>query len=77
MTKKNGKLGKKYEIIHRFFTALNLYCFLISTIGMALAGNRVITITLYSCVIIFVLSLIEGILLRAWRSIEDIKNGAK
>ena len=72
-----SKLKEKYESIHRFMAGLAVSCFIVTVLGSALSGARVITITYRGVVVILILSVIGRILIRTWVSMDDLKQSAR
>lgn len=81
MATRNTAAGR-YELLHRFFTGLTVFCFVIAVLGMWLVGGTDIftvsgcfEITLWSTLILFILILCKRILIRSWAMWESVRSG--
>ena len=71
----------RYVMLHRYFTGLTLFCFIIAVLGMWLVGGIDIftvrgsfAITWWSGFILFILLFLKRILIRSWVMWESVRH---
>ena len=75
---KTGKASIKqtrFQPFHRLAALLSILCFIVMLVGGLMAEVRMITIAYRAVVVVFAISLVTKILIRAWISWEEMNRG--